>query len=70
MSKQSRPNPNETELAKLSRALRRHPGTVDDPDAARIREEQEQIRRRGGDSDASARTQSGHGKKTADKWNQ
>ena len=40
-------------------------------EAARVREEQEEILKRGTDDDVSVRAKSsGHGKKTADKWNQ
>ena len=54
-----------------NRATRRHPGKVDPTEEARVREEQEEILKRGVDDDASVRAKSsGHGKKTADKWNQ
>ena len=56
---------------KSNRAMRRHPGKVDPAEAARVREEQEEILKRGTDDDVSVRAKSsGHGKKTADKWNQ
>ena len=56
---------------KPNRAMRRHPGKVDPTEEARVREEQEEILKRGVDDDASVRAKSsGHGKKTADKWNQ
>jgi hypothetical protein len=61
----------ETRVATPNRAMRRHPEKVDPVEEARVREEEETILKRGTDDDASARTKStGHGKKTADKWNQ
>jgi hypothetical protein len=54
-----------------NRAQRRHPREVDANEAARVREEQEEILKRGTDDDVSVRARSsGPGKKTADKWNQ
>jgi len=56
---------------KPNRAQRRHPDKVDPAEVARVREEQEEILKRGTDDDVSVRAKSsGHGKKTADKWNQ
>ena len=61
----------ETNDTKPNRAMRRHPEKVDPVEAARVREEQETILKRGTDDDISVRAKSsGHGKKTADKWNQ
>ncbi len=41
------------------------------PEEGRVREEQEEILKRSTDDDVSVRAKSsGHGKKTADKWNQ
>ena len=52
-------------------AQRRQPDKVDPSEVARVREEQEEILKRGTDDDVSVRAKSsGHGKKTADKWNQ
>jgi len=59
---------------KPNREQRRHPEKLDkvDPvETARVRDEQEQILKRGTDDDVSVRAKSsGKGKKTADKWNQ
>jgi hypothetical protein len=61
----------ETKDTKPNRAMRRHPEKVDRVEAARVRDEQETILKRGTDDDVSVRAKSsGHGKKTADKWNQ
>ena len=61
----------ETKDVKPNRAMRRHPDKVDPREAARVRDEQETILKRGTDDDVSVRAKSsGHGKKTADKWNQ
>jgi hypothetical protein len=61
----------ETKDPKPNRAQRRHPGKLDPVEEARVREEQEEILKRGTDDDVSVRAKSsGHGKKTADKWNQ
>jgi hypothetical protein len=61
----------ETTEATPNRAMRRHPEKVDEKEAAQVREEQETILKRGTDDDISVRAKSsGHGKKTADKWNQ
>jgi hypothetical protein len=61
----------ETRESKPNRELRRHPNKLDATDQAAVREEQEEILRRGTDDDVSVRAKSsGHGKKTADKWNQ
>jgi hypothetical protein len=61
----------ETRMATPNRAMRRHPEKVDPVEAARVHEEQEEILKRGTDDDVSVRAKStGHGKKTADKWNQ
>jgi hypothetical protein len=63
----------ETRAPQPNREQRRHP---DKPDAAdeeliRARAEEEQIAKRGSDDDISVRAKpTGHGKKTADKWNQ
>jgi hypothetical protein len=76
-----KPHVPETRVPKLNRELRRHPEKLDpkkiDPEKidavqqARVREEQEEILKRGTDDDVSVRAKStGHGKKTADKWNQ
>ena len=66
-----KPHVPETKEPRLNRELRRHPEKLDPVEQARVREEQEQILKRGTDDDASARAKStGHGKKTADKWNQ
>jgi hypothetical protein len=61
----------ETTDPKPNRAMRRHPEKTDPTEEARVREEQEEILKRGTDDDVSVRAKSsGHGKKTADKWNQ
>ena len=61
----------ETKDAKPNRAMRRHPEKVEGQEAARVRDEPETILKRGTDDDVSVRAKSsGHGKKTADKWNQ
>ena len=57
--------------AKPNRAMRRHPDKVDPTETAHVREEQEDIPKGGADDEVSVRAKSsGHGKKTADKWNQ
>jgi hypothetical protein len=61
----------ETREVKPNRQQRRHPEKVDPAEEASVREEQEEILRRGTDDDVSVRAKSsGHRKKTADKWNQ
>jgi hypothetical protein len=61
----------ETREPRLNRELRRHPEKIEAAEHARVREEQEEILKRGTDDDVSVRAKStGHGKKTADKWNQ
>jgi hypothetical protein len=66
----------ETREPRLNRELRRHPEKIDPKkidaaEHARVRAEQETILKRGTDDDVSVRAKStGHGKKTADKWNQ
>jgi hypothetical protein len=62
----------ETKDAKPNRAMRRHPEKLEDEAARPIREEvQQNILKQGADDDISVRAKSsGHGKKTADKWNQ
>ena len=60
----------ETKDTKPNRAMRRHPDKVE-KETERIRGEQQQIAKQGIDDDISVRAKSsGHGKKTADKWNQ
>jgi hypothetical protein len=63
----------ETREPKPNREQRRHPEKVDaaDEELIRARAEEEQIAKRGSADDISVRAKSsGHGKKTADKWNQ
>jgi hypothetical protein len=61
----------ETRDTKANRAMRRHPEKVEPIEETRLREAPEEIRKRGADDDVSVRAKSsGHGKKTADKWNQ
>jgi hypothetical protein len=61
----------ETKGQTPNRAMRRHPEKVDQKEAARVRAEEETILKSGTDDDISVRAKSsGHGKKTADKWNQ
>jgi hypothetical protein len=59
---------------KPNREQRRHPEQKKDPaeeELIRARAEEQQILKRGTDDDVSVRAKSsGHGKKTADKWNQ
>ena len=56
---------------KANRAMRRHPDKLDPTEESRVREEHEEILKRGTDDDVSVRAKSsGRGKKTADKWNQ
>jgi hypothetical protein len=70
MSKQ--PHVPETRTAKPNREQRRHPEKFqagDEPPA--LEEVQEDIMKSGSADDVSVRAKStGHGKKTADKWNQ
>jgi hypothetical protein len=62
----------ETRESKPNREQRRHPEK--DPaeeELTRARAEEQEIAKRGTDDDISVRAKStGHGKKTADKWNQ
>jgi hypothetical protein len=63
----------ETREPEPNREQRRHPEKVDaaDEELIRARAEEEQIAKRGSVDDISVRAKSsGHGKKTADKWNQ
>jgi hypothetical protein len=63
----------ETRTPQPNREQRRHPEKTDaaDEELIRARAEEEQIAKRGSDDDISVRAKSsGHGKKTADKWNQ
>jgi hypothetical protein len=63
----------ETRTPKPNREQRRHPEKTDAADEALVpvRAEEQQIAKSGSADDISVRAKSsGHGKKTADKWNQ
>jgi hypothetical protein len=63
----------ETRESKPNREQRRHPEKTDaaDEELVRAQAEEQQIAKRGSDDEVSVRAKStGHGKKTADKWNQ
>jgi hypothetical protein len=60
----------ETRDVKPNRAMRRHPEKIEETPVTHG-EVQPNILEHGADDDASVRAKStGHGKKTADKWNQ
>jgi hypothetical protein len=61
-----------TKDVKPNRAMRRHPEQLEEEAAGSIHAEvQPDMAKSGSDDDVSVRAKSsGHGKKTADKWNQ